>query len=102
MPGDFVLDGFAGTGMTGVAARLCGDKAVVESLGYKVDQNKNILAPTSDSKGAAWAIFSKLGERHAILMIYQPRPPIYLITTTRQSMLMRKMRGLVTSFKDRS
>jgi len=67
MPGDFVLDGFAGTGMTGVAARLCGDKAVVESLGYKVDQNKNILAPTSDSKGAAWAIFSKLGERHAIL-----------------------------------
>lgn len=67
MPGDFVLDGFAGTGMTGVAARLCGDKAVVESLGYRVDQNKNILAPTSDSKGAAWTIFSKLGERHAIL-----------------------------------
>ncbi|WP_287985795.1 DNA methyltransferase [Diaphorobacter sp.] len=67
MPGDFVLDGFAGTGMTGVAARLCGDKAVVESLGYRVDQNKNILAPTGDSKGAAWTIFSKLGERHAIL-----------------------------------
>lgn len=67
MPGDFVLDGFAGTGMTGVAARLCGDKAVVESLGYRVDQNKNILAPIGDSKGAAWAIFSKLGERHAIL-----------------------------------
>ena len=42
-------------------------KAVVESLGYRVDQNKNILAPTGDSKGAAWAIFSKLGERHAIL-----------------------------------
>lgn len=67
MPGDFVLDGFAGTGMTGVAARLCGDKAVVESLGYKVDQNKNILAQTGDNKGAAWVIFSKLGERHAIL-----------------------------------
>ncbi len=67
MPGDFVLDGFAGTGMTGVAARLCGDKAVVESLGYKVDQNKNILAPAGDSKGAGWVVFSKLGERHAIL-----------------------------------
>lgn len=67
MPGDFVLDGFAGTGMTGVAARLCGDKAVVESLGYKVDQNKNILAPASDQKGAVWNVISKLGERHAIL-----------------------------------
>ncbi|MBU0782761.1 MAG: site-specific DNA-methyltransferase [Gammaproteobacteria bacterium] len=67
MPGDFVLDGFAGTGMTGVAARLCGDKAVVESLGYKVDQNKNILAPVGDNKGAPWVVFSKLGERHAIL-----------------------------------
>ena len=30
-PGDMVFDGFCGTGMTGVAAQLCGDKAVVES-----------------------------------------------------------------------
>jgi DNA modification methylase/predicted RNA-binding Zn-ribbon protein involved in translation (DUF1610 family) len=33
-PGDVVLDGFCGTGMTGVAAQLCGDKKAVESLGY--------------------------------------------------------------------
>jgi len=31
-PGDIVFDGFCGTGMTGVAAQLCGDKEVVESL----------------------------------------------------------------------
>ena len=28
-PGDLVFDGFAGTGMTGVAAQLCGDKEEV-------------------------------------------------------------------------
>jgi predicted RNA-binding Zn-ribbon protein involved in translation (DUF1610 family) len=67
MPGDFLLDGFAGTGMTGVAAKLCGDQAVVESLGYKVDRNKNILAPERGKEGTEWVVFSKLGERHAIL-----------------------------------
>lgn len=36
-PGDIVFDGFCGTGMTGVAAQLCGDRAAVESLGYYVD-----------------------------------------------------------------
>ena len=35
-PGDVILDGFCGTGMTGVAAQLCGDKKTVESLGYTV------------------------------------------------------------------
>ncbi|MCA9874222.1 MAG: hypothetical protein KC441_11225, partial [Anaerolineales bacterium] len=36
-PGDIVFDGFCGTGMTGVAAQLCGDRKEVESLGYRVD-----------------------------------------------------------------
>jgi very-short-patch-repair endonuclease len=36
-PGDIVFDGFCGSGMTGVAAQLCGDKRAVESLGYYVD-----------------------------------------------------------------
>ncbi len=36
-PGDIVFDGFCGTGMTGVAAQLCGDKKAVEELGYRVD-----------------------------------------------------------------
>ncbi|MEW5804277.1 MAG: DNA methyltransferase [bacterium] len=42
-PGDVVFDGFCGTGMTGVAAQLCGDKATVESLGYMVGSDGSIL-----------------------------------------------------------
>ena len=34
-PGDIVFDGFAGTGMTGVAANLCGSKTDVEALGER-------------------------------------------------------------------
>ncbi len=41
-PGDIVFDGFCGTGMTGVAAQLCGDKQAVEELGYRVD-DKNVV-----------------------------------------------------------
>ena len=36
-PGDVVYDGFCGTGMTSVAAQLCGDRSEVEALGYHVD-----------------------------------------------------------------
>ncbi len=32
-PGDLVFDGFCGTGMTAVAAQMCGNPALVESLG---------------------------------------------------------------------
>ena len=32
-PGDTVFDGFCGTGMTGVAANLCGSKSAVEAIG---------------------------------------------------------------------
>ncbi len=35
-PGDIVYDGFCGTGMTGVAAQLCGDADAVRELGYTV------------------------------------------------------------------
>ena len=95
-PGDVVYDGFCGTGMTGVAAQLCGDKAEVEALGsdpkkgkpgdYKVDDEGNIW------ERATWeshlAIqggrvnphplitepkpFSKLGARKAILNDLSP------------------------------
>lgn len=34
-PGDIVFDGFCGTGMTGVAANLCGSKADVDALDEK-------------------------------------------------------------------
>ena len=59
-PGDVVFDGFCGTGMTGVAAQLCGDRATVESLGYKIQKDGTILDEESQP-------FSKLGVRRAIL-----------------------------------
>lgn len=64
-PGDIVFDGFCGTGMTGVAAQLCGDRKVVESLGYQVKDDGIIL----DEEGKA---FSKLGARKAILNDLSP------------------------------
>ena len=67
-PGDIVFDGFAGTGMTGVAAQLCGDRAVVESLGYKVEADGTIL----NTEDGTWKPFSKLGARRAILNDLSP------------------------------
>ena len=32
-PGEIVFDGFSGSGMTGIAASMCGDKTIVEELG---------------------------------------------------------------------
>ena len=72
-PGDVVFDGFAGTGMTGVAAQLCGDRKTVESLGYKVDDQGVIYKPEMDESGkAVWKSFSRLGARRAILNDLSP------------------------------
>jgi DNA modification methylase/predicted RNA-binding Zn-ribbon protein involved in translation (DUF1610 family) len=60
-PGDIVLDGFCGTGMTGVAAQLCGDRRAVQSLGYQVQDDGTVL----DEKGRP---FSRLGPRRAVLI----------------------------------
>ncbi len=43
--GDVVYDGFCGTGMTGVAAQLCGDRNQIESLGYKIDASGQVWEP---------------------------------------------------------
>lgn len=59
-PGDIVFDGFCGTGMTGVAAQLCGDKKTIESLGYRVLDNGVIL----DTEGK---YISDLGVRSVLL-----------------------------------
>jgi hypothetical protein len=59
-PGDVVYDGFCGTGMTGVAAQLCGDRAAVESLQDPVDWDakgkvtKSQQAYFVDGKAAVW------------------------------------------------
>lgn len=59
-PGDVVFDGFCGTGMTGIAAQLCGDRVEVQALGYRVQDDGTIL----NEEGKQ---FSKLGVRFAIL-----------------------------------
>ena len=72
-PGDIVFDGFCGTGMTGVAAQLCGDKKVVESLGYQVNSKNEILRKETDDNGKEiWRVFSHLGARKAVLNDLSP------------------------------
>lgn len=72
-PGDVVLDGFCGSGMTGVAASLCGDKATVESLGYQVDTDGIVRQATLDQSGQeTWTPFSHLGARKAVLNDLSP------------------------------
>jgi hypothetical protein len=63
-PGDIVFDGFCGTGMTGVAAQLCGNRKVVESLGYRVDR-KGIIYDGEK-------VISRLGARKAVLNDLSP------------------------------
>ena len=64
-PGDVVFDGFCGTGMTGVAAQLCGDRTEVQALGYRIRDDGTIL----NEEGKP---FSKLGARRAILSDLAP------------------------------
>ncbi len=72
-PGDVVFDGFCGTGMMGVAAKLCGDKASVELLGYKVEKDGTIIQQATDEKGnITWEPTSKLGLRRAVLRDLSP------------------------------
>lgn len=72
-PGDVVFDGFCGTGMTGVAAQMCGNRDVVISLGYQVQPDGTILQQESDDDGKKiWRPFSKLGVRRAVLNDLSP------------------------------
>jgi DNA modification methylase len=58
-PDDIVFDGFCGTGMTGVAAQLCGDKKAVEGLGYQIDKDGMVWEGNKE--------ISRLGTRKAVL-----------------------------------
>lgn len=64
-PGDIVFDGFCGTGMTGVAAQMCGDSQEITSLGCK----HGIDGVIQDSGNNP---ISRLGQRHAILSDLSP------------------------------
>lgn len=72
-PGDIVFDGFCGTGMTGVAAQMCGDRDTVMSLGYQVGLDGVILREEEGADGKkTWKEFSKLGARRAVLNDLSP------------------------------
>lgn len=72
-PGDIVFDGFCGSGMTGVAAQMCGDRDVVLSLGYQVKPDGTILREeTAEGGKKIWRPFSKLGVRKVILNDLSP------------------------------
>jgi len=72
-PGDVIFDGFCGSGMTGVAAQLCGDKGTVEELGYRVLSDGTIKSVEEEENGKRiFKAFSKLGTRHAILNDLSP------------------------------
>jgi len=62
-PGDIVFDGFCGTGMTGVAAQLCGDRTVVQSLGYRIDGAGDVFQEEQDNGKDTWQKFSKIGAK---------------------------------------
>jgi DNA modification methylase len=71
-PGALIFDGFCGTGMTGVAAQLCGNVDAIEELGYKVDGSGIIYEKLPDGESAQWLPFSKLGQRFALLNDLSP------------------------------
>lgn len=72
-PGDIVFDGFCGTGMTGVAAQLCGDREEVLALGYQIQPDGTILQQEEDENDKqVWKPFSKLGARKAMLNDLSP------------------------------
>jgi len=77
-PGDVIFDGFCGTGMTGVAAKLCGDRSAISSLGYPTSQDGSILDEDKQP-------FSRCGERASILNDLSPAATLiaagYNITT---------------------
>ncbi|TYB76527.1 DNA methyltransferase [Maritimibacter fusiformis] len=71
-PGDLILDAFCGTGMTGVAAQLCGDRSVLQSMGYQVLDDGTVLEQQDEDGQKKWRPVSQLGARNAILCDLSP------------------------------
>jgi len=68
-PGDVVFDGFCGTGMTGVAAQLCGSRTEVASLGYGITEDGGVYEKTG---GKGKDVFAQVGRRRAVLNDLSP------------------------------
>ncbi|MDT9877526.1 DNA methyltransferase [Enterobacter cloacae] len=64
-PGDIIFDGFCGTGMTAVAAQMCGDKDAITALGYQVTEDGTILEKQNEMD--EWVPISKMGNRNTIM-----------------------------------
>ena len=64
-PGDVVFDGFCGTGMTGIAAQLCGDPTTLTALGHTSKSNDELFDENGQRIG-------KKGFRRAILNDLSP------------------------------
>ncbi len=73
-PGDIVLDGFCGSGMTGVAAQWCGSASAEYRRKVEAEFEKQSMARP------------KWGERRVVLNDLRRRPPSSLPTTTCHSM----------------
>jgi DNA modification methylase len=64
-PGDLVFDGFCGTGMTGLAAQLCGDENAVKEIGYSIRSDGSVFGNDGVPVG-------RFGVRYAILKDLSP------------------------------
>lgn len=71
-PGDLIQDVFAGSGATGIAAQLCGNREIVESLGYRVDPEGVIYKEERGDGTLSWVPFSQLGTRQSLLSDLSP------------------------------
>ena len=72
-PGDIIFDSSCGTGMTGVAAQLCGDRNAIISLGYQVKPDGTVLKEETGENGKkTWEPFSRLGARRSVLNDLSP------------------------------
>ena len=70
-PGDIVFDGFCGTGMTVVAAQMCGDLKQLTSMGFSVNSQGDISDSLIDDLAEQQPI-SKLGVRKCIVNDLSP------------------------------
>src|SRR5690606_4035768 len=64
-PGDLILDGFGGSGMTGLASRLCNNKSEIKEIGLDIKEDNRILNEDGE-------IISIVGERHSIINDLSP------------------------------
>lgn len=71
-PGDVMLDSFCGTGMTGVAAQMCGDRREVESLGYQIDSEGTVFEQHQEGTKSVWSPISKIGPRYCVMNDLSP------------------------------